>query len=184
MALRRVNISPLGVSRRITPRPPRARRVILLLAGIAWLGYLAYFSDIRETWRSIDQAYAYLAGVFAIMIGLVVAGPWLTLHGSRLTARRANRPAGLIAARRLGRQPAVCVPGCERARACGVRRQLRHRNHHHHRGVQRRSRRLYGERTGTVIHRVRPHSRGHRLADVDPRRSDAGLDGRSTALKV
>ncbi|MCU1366081.1 MAG: hypothetical protein JWN39_1720, partial [Ilumatobacteraceae bacterium] len=105
IALRRVNISPLGVSRRTTPRPPRPRRLVLMLAGIAWLTYLASFSDIRSSWASIDQAYAYLAGVFAVMIGLVVAGPWLTYLGSRMTARRARRPAGLIAARRLSDNP-------------------------------------------------------------------------------
>jgi FtsX-like permease family len=107
IALRRVNISPLGVTRRVTPRPPRAGRLIPLLAGIAWLGYLAYFSDIGEPHRhsSTTQAYAYLLGVFLILIGLIVAGPWLTMLGSRLTARRAKRPAGLIAARRLGDNP-------------------------------------------------------------------------------
>ena len=105
IALRRVNISPLGVSRRVTPRPPRARRIIPLTAGIAWLAYLAYFSNIRNSHNSINQAYAYLLGVFGIMIGLVVAGPWLTLVGARLTARRSRRPAGLIAARRLSDNP-------------------------------------------------------------------------------
>lgn len=104
-ALRRVVISPLGVSRRVTPRPPRSWRVIPLLAGVAELGYLAYFSDIRTSQNSTGQAYAYLAGVFLIMIGLVVAGPWLTLLGSRLMARRAQRPATLIAARRLADSP-------------------------------------------------------------------------------
>ena len=105
VALRRVNISPLGVTRRTTPRPPRPRRLILLLAGVAWLYYLAYFSDLPDSHESAKQAYAYLLGVFAIMIGLVVAGPWLTMIGSRFTARRAKRPAGLIAARRLADNP-------------------------------------------------------------------------------
>ena len=105
IALRRVNVSPLGVTRRVTPRPPRAWRLIPLLAGIAWLGYLAYFSDIADSRNSTNQAYAYLLGVFLIMIGLIVAGPWLTMVGSRLTARHAKRPAGLIAARRLGDNP-------------------------------------------------------------------------------
>jgi len=105
IALRRVNISPLGVTRRTTPRPPRPRRLILMIAGIAWLYYLAYFSDLPDSHDSARQAYAYLLGVFAIMIGLVVAGPWLTMIGSRLTARRAKRPASLIAARRLGDNP-------------------------------------------------------------------------------
>jgi hypothetical protein len=39
------------------------------------------------------------------MIGLIVAGPWLTMAGARLVARRANRPAALIAARRLADNP-------------------------------------------------------------------------------
>lgn len=33
LALRRVQISPLGVSRRVTPKPPRAWRLIPLVAG-------------------------------------------------------------------------------------------------------------------------------------------------------
>ena len=105
IALRRVNVSPLGVTRRVTPRPPRAWRLIPLLAGIVWLGYLAYFSDIADSRNTTNQAYAYLLGVFLMMIGLIVAGPWLTMLGSRLTARHAKRPAGLIAARRLGDNP-------------------------------------------------------------------------------
>jgi hypothetical protein len=39
------------------------------------------------------------------VIGLVIAGPWLTLQGSRYLARRAQRPAALIAARRLSDDP-------------------------------------------------------------------------------
>jgi hypothetical protein len=105
LALRRVNISPLGVTRRATPRPPRAWRVVPLLAGVAYLGYLAYVSDIGDRSDSTGQAVAYLVGVLVIMIGLLGAGPWLTMVGSRLMARRARRPAGLIAARRLSDDP-------------------------------------------------------------------------------
>ena len=39
LALRRVHISPLGVARRATPKPPRAWRVVPLLAGLAELGF-------------------------------------------------------------------------------------------------------------------------------------------------
>ena len=39
LALRRVNISPLGVARRATPEPPRAWRAVPLLAGLAELGF-------------------------------------------------------------------------------------------------------------------------------------------------
>jgi hypothetical protein len=105
ISLRRVNISPLGVTRRVTPRPPRAGRLVPLLAGVGWLGFLAYASDIGESSNSTMQASSYLGGVFLIMIGLVVAGPWLTMVGSRLVARRVGSPAGLIAARRLGDNP-------------------------------------------------------------------------------
>ena len=48
---------------------------------------------------------AYLAGTFSMMIGLVVAGPWLTAMAARLSARLTVRPAGLLAARRLGDDP-------------------------------------------------------------------------------
>jgi hypothetical protein len=39
------------------------------------------------------------------MVGLIVAGPWLTMVGARVLARRASRPAALIAARRLADNP-------------------------------------------------------------------------------
>jgi FtsX-like permease family len=39
LALRRVHISPLGVTRRATPKPPRAWRILPLLIGLAELGY-------------------------------------------------------------------------------------------------------------------------------------------------
>lgn len=108
IALRRVNISPLGVTRRVTPTSPRAWRVIPALAGIAWMVYLAYFSNIASPGKSSNsttQAFAYLIGALLIMAGLVIAGPWLTLLGSRFMARTANRPSTLIAARRLADNP-------------------------------------------------------------------------------
>jgi hypothetical protein len=107
VALRRVNISPLGVSRRITPRSPRAWRVIPLLAGLGELGYFAYLHDIgANSHANVNtEAAAFLSGILLTMAGLVIAGPWLTMLGSRLMARRATRPASLIAARRLADNP-------------------------------------------------------------------------------
>ncbi len=106
-ALRRVSISPLGVSRRVTPRPPRAWRVFPLLAGIVELGYFAYFHDIGAHSRAgtNSEVWAFLSGILLVMSGLVIAGPWLTMIGSRLMARRATRPATLIAGRRLADNP-------------------------------------------------------------------------------
>jgi hypothetical protein len=101
VALRRVRISPLGVSRRTTPKPPRVARLIPMLAGLA---ELAYFIGRRPE-TTDEQIAAYLTGIFVVMIGLVVAGPWLTMVGSRLLAGRARRPAALIAGRRLADNP-------------------------------------------------------------------------------
>jgi hypothetical protein len=100
-ALRRVQISPLGVTRRVTPRPPRAYRLIPLVLGVA---ELAFFVG-RRPGTTNGQIAAFLPGIFVMMIGLVVAGPWLTMAGSRFMASRASRPAALISARRLADNP-------------------------------------------------------------------------------
>ncbi|MFJ8577211.1 FtsX-like permease family protein [Micromonospora sp. NPDC093277] len=101
LALRRVQISPLGVSRRVTPKPPRVWRLIPLAAGLA---ELTYFIGRRPPTTN-GQITAYLSGFVLIMVGLVVAGPWLTMVGARLLAGRASRPAALIAGRRLADNP-------------------------------------------------------------------------------
>jgi hypothetical protein len=102
LAMRRVQISPLGVTRRVMPPMPRAYRLIPLLAGIA---ELAYFVDVGTPKGTGAQILAYFSGCFLIMAGLVIAGPWLTMVGSRLMARRAHRPAALLAGRRLSDNP-------------------------------------------------------------------------------
>ena len=102
IALRRVSISPLGVTRRVTPQPPRARRLIPLLAGLA---ELAYFVIVGRPKSTPGQIQAYTTGILVVMAGLIIAGPWLTMVGSRIMARRTSRPATLIAARRLADNP-------------------------------------------------------------------------------
>ena len=101
VALRRVRVSPLGVVRRVTPRPPRAWRLIPLTAG---LGTLTWFVGRRPE-TTDGQLAAYLGGILLVMVGLVVAGPYLTMLGSRALARWARRPAALIAGRRLADDP-------------------------------------------------------------------------------
>jgi len=98
LALRRVRVSPLGVSRRTSSAPPRIVRIIPLLAGIA---LLAYFDAVGKPNSNGGQVQELLLGLVLIVVGLVLAGPWLTKVGSQLMANRASRPAGLIAARRL-----------------------------------------------------------------------------------
>jgi hypothetical protein len=102
IALRRVQVSPLGVTRRVTPKPPRAWRLVPLLVGLAELGVFAVVGRPGSTSRQIQ---AFLPGFLLILAGLVTAGPWLTMAGARVMARRSQRPATLIAARRLADNP-------------------------------------------------------------------------------
>ncbi|MFD8481057.1 FtsX-like permease family protein [Kitasatospora sp. NPDC059673] len=101
IALRRVQISPLGVTRRVTPKPPRAWRVIPLVAGLVELvGFLIWHPGTVP-----GQIKGYLSSFLLIAIGLVLSGPWLTMTGAGLIARRTQRPATLIAVRRLADNP-------------------------------------------------------------------------------
>ncbi|HEY4854309.1 MAG TPA: FtsX-like permease family protein [Streptosporangiaceae bacterium] len=104
LALRRVHISPLGVARRTTPRPPRAWRVLPLLAGLAELGFFA----VRGGQLSVGaETQVLVSGFLLIIVGLVIAGPWLTMAAARVMARRTSRPGALIAARRLADDPSA-----------------------------------------------------------------------------
>ena len=102
LALRRVQISPLGVTRRTTPRPPRSTRLIPVVIG---LGELVYFVLAGRPRTTPGQIAAALPGIIMIMAGLVYAGPWLTMVGARFLARRTSRPDVLIAGRRLADDP-------------------------------------------------------------------------------
>ena len=102
LALRRVQVSPLGVTRRATPRPPRAYRVVPLITGI---GVLVYFDSVGRPSSAGGQTQAYLVAFFLIMVGLVLAGPWLTMAGSRSMAKRTKRVPVLLAGRRLSDNP-------------------------------------------------------------------------------
>ncbi len=98
LALRRVQISPLGVTRRVKTRPPGVARIVPLLAGIA---FLAYFDAAGKPGAIGSQLLELLVGFTLLIVGLVLAGPWFTTAGARIMAKRASRPATLIAGRHL-----------------------------------------------------------------------------------
>jgi len=102
LALRRVRISPLGVARRATPNPPRAWRVVPLLAGLAELGFWAVHGHPASI---PGQIQAFVSSFALIIAGLFIAGPWLTMAAARVMARWTSRPSTLIAARRLADDP-------------------------------------------------------------------------------
>jgi FtsX-like permease family len=102
LALRRVNISPLGVARRATPKPPGARRAAPLLAGLAELGFWTVHGHPASI---TGQILAFACSFLLIILGLYIAGPWLTMAAARGMARWTSRPGTLIAARRLADDP-------------------------------------------------------------------------------
>jgi hypothetical protein len=99
VSLRRVRISPLGVSRRVTPPRPSAWRILPLVAGIVLFAMGAAMTNSRRIGGPI------FPGLIIVMIGLVVGGPWLTAEGARLFGRFAGGASSLLAARRLGDNP-------------------------------------------------------------------------------
>jgi hypothetical protein len=102
LALRRVQISPLGVARRATPKPPRAWRTVPLLAGLAELGFWTVHGHPASV---SGQIQAFASSFALILIGVFIAGPWLTMAAARGMARWTSRPGTLMAARRLADNP-------------------------------------------------------------------------------
>ena len=90
LALRRVNISPLGVARRATPKPPGAWRVLPLLAGLAELGFWTVHGHPAAV---PGQIQAFVSSFALILVGLFIAGPWLTMAAARAMARWTSRRA-------------------------------------------------------------------------------------------
>ena len=99
ISLRRVQVSPLGVSRRATPRPPTAWRLTTLVIGVA----LYIFGLAATTHKSIGAAV--YPGLIVTMIGLVLAGPWLTAQAARVFSSVSRGSSGLLATRRLAENP-------------------------------------------------------------------------------
>jgi hypothetical protein len=99
ISLRRVQVSPLGVSRRATPKPPTFWRLSILVLGLG-----LYVYGLSKTTHKSIGAPAY-PGLLVTMVGLVIAGPYLTSVASRLFRRLAPGSSALLATRRLADNP-------------------------------------------------------------------------------
>jgi hypothetical protein len=99
LSLRRVRISPLGVSQRVTPPPLSAWRIAPLVAG------LVLFAVGLAGTNHQGIAPSLLLGLIVIMIGLVIGGPWITAQAAGLLRRFAAGASPLLAARRLADNP-------------------------------------------------------------------------------
>jgi predicted lysophospholipase L1 biosynthesis ABC-type transport system permease subunit len=102
LALRRVQISPLGISRRAPASPPTWRRLILLTIGLL---SLAVALPTVATTSGLRLAWLLATATTMVILGIVVAGPWLTMGIGRLLVRFARRPATLLAGHRLATDP-------------------------------------------------------------------------------
>lgn len=99
LSLRRVKISPLGVSRKTTPPTPRAIRLLPLALGVV------LFTVAVLVAPSDEPPFAAVPGLALIMIGLVTGGPWLTMQMVRVIARLTGSASALLAVRRLSDNP-------------------------------------------------------------------------------
>src|SRR5215472_8573569 len=99
ISLRRVQVSPLGVSRRAKPKPPSLWRLAPLV-----LGLVLYVYGLSKTTHKSIGAPAY-PGLLVTMVGLVIAGPWLTSGASRLFGRLIPGSSALLSTRRLADNP-------------------------------------------------------------------------------
>lgn len=107
-AMRKVRTSPLGVARRIRlHKRPRAWRIIPLAAGLAFFAWLATEAGgrwVRSDNQSLVAIMLTLAALVLVMMGLLLAGPWLTRVLSGLMARFTGRATTLIASKRIAGQ--------------------------------------------------------------------------------
>lgn len=99
VSLRRVRITPLGVSRRTTPPRPGWWRVLPIFVGVPLFIY-----PLVSRPGNPNGTPAFL-GLFLIMAGLVLGGSWLTMQIARILARTARGPSTLLASRRLADDP-------------------------------------------------------------------------------
>ncbi|HEX7613427.1 MAG TPA: FtsX-like permease family protein, partial [Candidatus Limnocylindrales bacterium] len=101
--MRRLSLSPLGVQRRITPPAPSVRRLLPTLVGI--VGLLVSLSVFRNSIGEVGTLVVFGASFAAIIGGIAVAGPWLTVVVGRVLGRIARGPSTLLAGRRLADDP-------------------------------------------------------------------------------
>ncbi len=99
ISLRRVQISPLGVSRKVTAPEPKAWRVLPLLVGIG-----LFVLGLAMTTRETIAAPVYI-GLVVILVGLIIGGPWLTMVSAHLLGKIIPSASSLLATRRLMNDP-------------------------------------------------------------------------------
>ncbi len=101
LSLRRVKVSPLGVSRKGRSPKPRAWRLIPLAVGTPLFIYGG--SHISQTSNAGPDVL--IVAFLLIMVGLVLSGSWLVMQTTKLLAKMTRNASSLLAARHLADNP-------------------------------------------------------------------------------
>ena len=101
-SMRRVVVTPLGVRRRQPAGAPSARRLTPLV--LSW-AELALVVQVGDGLGENGKLAALGLGFSGVILGIVVAGPWLVGALATGVARAARGPGTLIAGRRLQASP-------------------------------------------------------------------------------
>jgi FtsX-like permease family len=120
LASRHLVASPLGVSRRAQPPPPRAWGLLLLSAGLAAiaaaklgvLGVIGVFGALRYP--------VMMAGILLVVLGTIALAPWVAFHSGQRATRRTSDPATLIAAAHLVSDPGPAGRAAAAVGAIGI----------------------------------------------------------------
>lgn len=104
LGLRTVRVSPLGAVRQQRPRPPSVLRLIPL--GVATAFFITSIGMAQGFRGRTSTGIIWIGvGFFGLVIGLAIAGPWLTGMLGRVLGRLSRGPVGLLASRRLTDAP-------------------------------------------------------------------------------
>ncbi|HEY8998737.1 MAG TPA: FtsX-like permease family protein [Candidatus Saccharimonadales bacterium] len=99
-SLRRIKISPLGVSRKSASPKPRAWRLIPLAVGVP-----LFIVGAAHTAQQSGGPGIISIAFLLIMIGLVLSGSWLVMQTTKLLAKLTRNASSLLAARHLADNP-------------------------------------------------------------------------------
>jgi hypothetical protein len=103
-SMRRVAVTPLGVRRRQVPGRPSARRLVPLAVSWAELAWAVHAGDrLTEDGKLVALGI----GFTGVVLGIVIAGPWLVGALASVVASSARGPGALIAGRRLQASPST-----------------------------------------------------------------------------
>ncbi|BCB88776.1 hypothetical protein Psuf_060890 [Phytohabitans suffuscus] len=106
VALRRAQVTPLGVRQRVPTRAPGLWRLTPVALGVAGLGAIAGSDLADSTSGGGATAQLLIGGTFgSLLLGLVLAGPLLCSLVARLLSRLSRRMPELMAARRIAADP-------------------------------------------------------------------------------